>query len=271
MSWELEQESKLELGIEFGSWNKNQVGSWELSKVWRACSTALTIAVTEATVCGLAVFPVVWLWSLVDLQTETAAVRLAIYSVIAMPSYVVFALALMIVSPLATRLTRARTPRDVELRLADFDWQLMTWCRYIAAIHVVRLFAGSLFRGTPIWTTYLRWNGARLGRRVYVNTLSISDHNLLEFGDGVVIGGDVHVSGHVVEGGMLKTAAVRLGPGVTVGLGSVINIGVEAGPGCQIGALSLVPKYTRLDGGAVYVGVPVRRLVSADPELTSST
>ena len=119
------------------------------------------------------------------------------------------------------------------------------------------LLAGILFRGSPVWTVYLRLNGARLGRRVYVNTLSISDHNLLEFGDDVVIGGDVHISGHSVEGGMLKTAPVRLGRGVTVGLGSVINIGVDAGADCQVGALSLVPEHTRLDSGGVYVGVPV--------------
>ncbi len=35
-----------------------------------------------------------------------------------------------------------------------------------------------------------RVTGARIGRRVYVNTLFISDHNLLEFGDDVVIGAD---------------------------------------------------------------------------------
>jgi len=93
-----------------------------------------------------------------------------------------------------------------------------------------------------------------------VNTLFISDHNLLELGDEVVIGSDVHISGHTVEAGIVKTASVRLGPNVTVGLGSVIEIGVTAGPGCQIGALSFVPKHMSLDGGAVYVGAPVRKL-----------
>jgi acetyltransferase-like isoleucine patch superfamily enzyme len=113
-----------------------------------------------------------------------------------------------------------------------------------------------------MWTAYLRLNGARIGRRVYVNALAVSDHNLLEFGDDVVIGGDAHISGHIVEGGMLKTAPVRLGRGVTIGLGSVISIGVDAGSHSQVGALSLVPKHTRLEGGATYVGTPVRRLVS---------
>ena len=125
----------------------------------------------------------------------------------------------------------------------------------------MRLFAGTLFRGTPIWSAYLRLNGARVGRRVYVNSLGVSDHNLLEFGDDVVIGGDVHLSGHTVEGGFVKTAPVRLGNHVTVGLGSVIGIGVTIGPDVQIGALNLVPKHATLNGGRGYVGVPARPLV----------
>ena len=66
-------------------------------------------------------------------------------------------------------------------------------------------------------------------------------------GDGVVIGESVHLSGHTVEGGVVKTGRVRLGRGVTVGLGSMVGIGVEAGERCQIGALSVVPKDTKLD------------------------
>jgi len=46
---------------------------------------------------------------------------------------------------------------------------LMQWARYAAGIHLVRLIAGSLFRGSPLWSFYLRQNGARIGRRVYIN------------------------------------------------------------------------------------------------------
>ena len=54
------------------------------------------------------------------------------------------------------------------MRLADLDWPLLNWVRYMVAIHIVRLFAGTLFRGKPIWSAYLGLNGARVGRRVYV-------------------------------------------------------------------------------------------------------
>ena len=32
------------------------------------------------------------------------------------------------------------------------------------------------------------------------------------------------------------------------------------GDGCQIGALTLVPKHARLDPNSVYVGIPARKL-----------
>jgi acetyltransferase-like isoleucine patch superfamily enzyme len=45
---------------------------------------------------------------------------------------------------------------------------------------------------------------------------------------------------------------VRLGDHVTIGLGSVVEIGSDS----QVGAMSFVPKYTKLKGGVVYAGTP---------------
>jgi len=108
---------------------------------------------------------------------------------------------------------------------------------------------------------YMRLNGARLGRGVYINSLAVNDHDLLEFGDRVVIGDGVHLSGHTVEHGIVRTARVRLGDDVTIGLGTVVGIGVEAGARCQVGALSLVSKFSLLKSDATYVGAPVREAV----------
>ena len=123
-----------------------------------------------------------------------------------------------------------------------------------------RVFVGTFFRASALWTLYMRWNGATIGRGVHINSLSISDHNMLAFGDGVVIGESVHLSGHTVEAGMVKTGPVRLGRFVTVGLGSMVGINVEAGEKCQIGALSVVLKGSKLEGSAIYAGIPARKI-----------
>jgi hypothetical protein len=223
--------------------------------------TVTTILVVQSIVCGLALLPLVLVWSQLFAFTESSRpARFVAVSLAVVPSYVAFAMLLMLVAGASARLLRWRTPANVEMRIADLEWPLLQWARSMAATHVVRFFAGGLFRGTPVWTAYLRLAGARLGRRVYVNSLAMTDYNLLEFGDDVVVGHDAHLSGHTVEHGIVKTAPLRLGRGVTVGLGSVLAIGVEAGDGCQVGALSFVPKHARLAPGATYAGIPAERL-----------
>ncbi|MSO53429.1 MAG: hypothetical protein EXQ51_13655 [Acidobacteria bacterium] len=44
----------------------------------------------------------------------------------------------------------------------------------------------TFFRASTLWTLYLRWNGAKIGRGVHINSWSISDRNMLEFGDGAL-------------------------------------------------------------------------------------
>jgi acetyltransferase-like isoleucine patch superfamily enzyme len=238
-----------------------QGAHWNVAVIWRLAVTVVSILVVETIVCGLAALPVILFWiELTAWIPFSPAGRAAVFSMLLVPSYVAFALCLMVTSALATRVTGARTPPDATMHIADMGWPLMRWARYMVASHLVRVLAGAFFRGSPIWTAYLRLNGARIGKGVYVNSLFISDHNLLEIGDGVVIGSEVHMSGHTVEAGVVKTATVRLGRDVTIGLGSVLDIGVIVGPGSQVGALSLVPKHTTLEPDAVYAGIPARRI-----------
>jgi acetyltransferase-like isoleucine patch superfamily enzyme len=228
---------------------------------WRIMWTVVSLVAVQTIVCAISVAPVVLIWQWwLSLGGADRLARAALISLAIVPSYVLFAVCLTVVSPLVVRLVRWQTPADAEMRIADMDWALLRWVRYGASIHLARMFAGSLFRGTPLWTFHLRLHGARLGRRVYINSLSLSDYNLIECGDEVVIGGDVHLSGHTVESGVVKTGRVRIGGNVTIGLGSVIEIGVEVGANAQIGALSFVPKHTKLEGGRIYAGVPARPL-----------
>jgi acetyltransferase-like isoleucine patch superfamily enzyme len=231
------------------------------ARAWRIGWTVASLLIVESIVFGLAVrtgwLLLHWSWSWAAgppwLQPLLRSTMLA-------PAYVAFALMLMVLSAAATGLLGWRTPADAQMRIADVEWPLLRWVRYLASTHLVRLCAGPLFRATPVWTAYHRLNGARMGRRVYVNSLTIVDDNLLEFGDDVVIGDGVHLSGHTVEHGVVKTGAVRLGSRVTIGLASVIGIGVEIGAGTQVGALSVVPKHRRLEAGALFAGAPARRL-----------
>ena len=220
------------------------------------------MVIVETAIVAVSLLPVAVIWLYASSLLQSLPIEIAVFCVLAGPSYALFILTLMPVSAIVTRALGWRTPADTAMRIADMGWPLLHWARYMASIHLVRVAAGYLVRGTPVWTSYLRLSGARIGRRVYVNTLALSDYNLLEFGDDVVIGADVHIAGHTVEAGVVKTAPVRLGDRVTVGVSSVVEIGVSAADDVQIGALSFVPKYTGLAADGLYVGIPVHRISS---------
>lgn len=241
----------------------------------RVAWTLISVFFVETLVFGLSVLPAFLFWSTLATWVIPPEPRpLLEPTLVAMtlvPAYLVFALAFVALSAGSTRLLGWRTAPEGEWRIRDLEWPLLTWVRYMISTHIVRVLVGTIVRSSPLWTWYLKWNGAKIGAGVYINSLSISDHNLLEFGDRVVIGEGVHLSGHTVEGGYVKTGRVRLGPGVTVGLGSMVGIGVEAGEKCQIGALSVVPKHSRLDAHGIYAGVPVRKIEEAAGSIVVET
>ncbi|MPY90215.1 MAG: hypothetical protein GEU99_20105 [Luteitalea sp.] len=246
------------------------VGGRQPGVARRVTWTIFSCAVVECLILGLAVWPAGVLWTTMAHHTAGLGIlRPAVLGAALVPVYVLFAVALMTCSALATRLLGWRVEAGVDTRLTDFDWPLLDWVRQMVLTHVVRVLAGTLLRATPLWTFYLRMSGARLGRGVYVNSLAVSDHHLLDFGDHVVIGGSAHISGHTVESGRLRTARIRLGDRVVVGTGSVVGIGVEVGSGCQIGALTFVPKFTKLPANTAYVGVPLQVRQQPNSKVTS--
>ncbi|MGQ0735457.1 MAG: hypothetical protein ACT4QD_17610 [Acidobacteriota bacterium] len=238
-----------------------------MARKGRIAWAVVSIFVVQSLVLGLAGLPafLFWTWALTWATPPWPLVRPMILAMSLVTAYLFFAVALIVLSSASTKVFGWRTAPGSAWRLVDMEWDLLNWSRYMISTHVVRVLVGTFFRSSPLWTWYLKLNGARIGRNVYINSLSISDHNMLEFGDGVVIGESVHLSGHTVEAGIVKTGTVRLERGVTVGLGSMVGIGVEAGEGCQIGALSVVPKNSKLEAGAIYAGVPVRRLEKGSP------
>jgi serine acetyltransferase len=230
------------------------------ARVLRIGAGVALIVLVQSAVCALAALPVALAWQALLAAVPGPLARAVLVASMALPTYAGFALVLVVVSPLLTRLVVPPAPAGAEMRIADARWPLLCWCHRAVATHLVRLLAGWLFRGSPLWTCYLRLAGARVGRRVYVNSVALADPHLLEIGDDVVIGADAHLSGHTVERGVVKTGSVRVGAGATIGLGSVVDIGADIGAGCVVGALSLVPKFATLSAGAVYAGIPVREL-----------
>lgn len=232
---------------------------WSPAALARLLWTIASVFLVESLVLASAILPaaVFYQWHL-GWDLSPWWLRGVLLGAATVPAYLIFAHLLMVLSALACRLLGWRPEAGRSMPIRDLDWPLLDWARYSICSHVVRLLVGSVLRATPMWVWYLRLDGARIGRGVWVNSLGITDHCLIELGSNVVVGAGAHLSGHTVERGVVRTDPIRLGAGTTVGVNSIVGIGVTTGPRCQIGALSFVPKGTRLDGDVTYAGVPVR-------------
>ncbi len=242
--------------------------AWDGPALLRFVWTLATAFVVESVLIGLAAVPAVgfvrWhsTWGLPE------PVNTLVLAMASVPAYLVFAVLLMALSAIAMRLLGWRPTAPADMSIAELGWPLCNWARYQISTHVVGFLTGGLLRSTPIWSAYLRLNGATLGRRVWINSLGVTDHCLLELGDDVVIGAGVHMSGHTVERGVVRTARVRIGSGSTIGVNAHVEIGADIGPGCQIGSLAMVPKFSVLPGPATYVGVPAKRVDREETEVS---
>jgi non-ribosomal peptide synthetase-like protein len=209
--------------------------------------------------CGVAAAPGVALfaWAAARLPPG-GAVRAVGLGVAGVAGYFAFGLALLVVLPVARWATFALGTPVGRFRFMSLGaWR---WASYNALTLVLRFSFVNWIRVTPFLPLYHRLMGARIGRRVQINTAVVADQNLIEIGDDTVIGGDVTLVCHAAEGGHLVTAPVRIGRNVTVGLMAVIFPGCTIGDGAVIAAGAVLSKGARVGPGEIWAGVPARRV-----------
>lgn len=235
-------------------------GGWK-GRLFGPLQVALTLVLFAEVILILAVAaaPAVALvgWASARLPPDGAARALGL-ALAGAAGYFAFGLALLAVLPAARWLTFARgTPVG---RFPFFSAGAYRWASYNALTLVLRFTFVNWIRVTPLLPLYHRLMGAKIGRRVQINTAVVADQNLLEIGDDTVIGGDVTLVCHSAERGHLVTAPVRIGRGVTVGLMAVILPGCRIGDGAILAAGSVLSKGAVVGPGEVWAGVPARRV-----------
>jgi non-ribosomal peptide synthetase-like protein len=235
-------------------------GDWK-AKLLTPVQVALTFLLFAEVIaiCGAALAPAIALvgWASARLPASGAARALGL-GVAAAAGYFVFGLSLLVLLPIARWLTLARgTPVG---RFPYFSFGAWRWASFNALTLILRFTFVNWIRVTPLLPLYHRLMGARIGRRVQINTGIVADQNLIEIGDDTVIGGDVTLICHSAERGRLVTAPVRIGSRVTIGLMAVVFPGCVIGDDAIVAAGSVLPKGSRVGPGEVWAGVPARRM-----------
>ena len=93
----------------------------------------------------------------------------------------------------------------------------------------------------------------------------LMDPELLEIGEGTLIGTFACVSGHHIRQGKLYRKRVTIGKNCTVGGYTIVTPGVIIEDNVLVGGSSFVPANWVLEANSIYSGVPVKKVKTIGP------
>ena len=113
-------------------------------------------------------------------------------------------------------------------------------------------------KGTPWIAPVLRLFGAKIGRRVWLDTTYVTEFDLVHVGNDAAVGETTSLQSHLFEDRVMKMAPVKVGDASSIGTRSVVLYDAEVGSGASLDALSLAMKGETLPPGSHWRGIPAR-------------
>ncbi len=113
-------------------------------------------------------------------------------------------------------------------------------------------------RGTPWLPIILRIFGVKTGKRVWMNTTDITEHDMVEIGDDTALNEDCGPQTHLFEDRVMKVGPVKIGKRCSIGARTIILYDSEIGDNVNVDALSLVMKGENLQSNSNWAGSPVK-------------
>jgi len=141
-------------------------------------------------------------------------------------------------------------------------WSTFVWRNELVNAlheHLANLFIVGALTGTPFVCWFFRLLGARIGRRVYMETTEITEYDLVTVGDDAELNSDATLQTHLFEDRVMKMSTVEIGPRCVVGGLSLVLYDTRMEAGSSLGDLSLLMKGEVLPAGTKWEGIPARR------------
>ena len=142
-------------------------------------------------------------------------------------------------------------------------WSSFVWrTELITAMHehLADPFLVLLLVGTPWVSWFFRLMGAKVGRRVVMETTYLTEFDLISIGDRAVLGSECTIQTHLFEDRVMKMSTIDIGDGCTVGAGSIVLYDTIMESGSSLGDLSLLMKGENLPAHTRWEGTPARLL-----------
>jgi len=140
-------------------------------------------------------------------------------------------------------------------------WTWRVWCSEAVTSTYEALavpFLLDYLRGTPWLPMALRLFGVKIGKRVWLNTIDVTEFDVVQIGDDAAFNHDSGPQTHLFEDRVMKIGSVKVGARSTIGSRSVVLYDSDIGEDAHLEALSLVMKGEKLPPRTNWVGSPVR-------------
>ncbi|WEK51845.1 MAG: amino acid adenylation domain-containing protein [Candidatus Kaistia colombiensis] len=114
-----------------------------------------------------------------------------------------------------------------------------------------------LFRGSPLYSLYLRLLGAKLGRNTVIECRTVPVcTDLISIGDNSILRKESMILGYRALAGYIQTGSVTIGHGAFVGVGSTLDIDTQMGNDTQLGHASSLQRGQSIPDGEHWHGSP---------------
>lgn len=152
-------------------------------------------------------------------------------------------------------------------------WSSFIWKRdcleHLHNIFLGRMIYGFLL-GTPFLSLIHRLLGAKIGKRVFIDTLGFAEHDLVDIGDDVSLNSNCVLLTHLYEDRIFKMDQLKIGNQCNVGNLSIVIYDTVMGENSSLDNLSLLMKGERLPSNSQWVGIPSQSWI-VSPSLKKST
>jgi len=140
-------------------------------------------------------------------------------------------------------------------------WSQFVW-RTETHSTVIHDFAAPLFisdlEGTSYMSAFMKFMGARIGRRAFINSTDWTETDLIHLGEDVAINSNAPLQAHLFEDRVMKVGPIKVGSRCSVGNYSVILCDSELKQDAHVGHLSLVMKGETIPSNTLWRGSPAQ-------------
>jgi len=145
-------------------------------------------------------------------------------------------------------------------------WNIFIWkndvVKYLENYFVSPHFTNFIL-GTPFAAILFRSLGAKIGKRVYIDSDDIGEYDLLTIGDDVCINSEAVIQTHLYEDRIFKMSTIQINDGCNIGVASIVLYSTVMEKNASLGNFSLMMKGEHLPENTHWYGIPAQPMNAA--------